>query len=73
MISLTAAFDSGQEYPIHPLDLFIPWYPTLIIDNGIEKNVTVCGATYQALSLDDSFNTFDLILGDAFLRSVYVS
>ncbi|EJF60415.1 acid protease [Dichomitus squalens LYAD-421 SS1] len=67
---------AGQEYPIHPLDLFIPWYPTLIIDNGIEKNVTthtVYNAGDPSEHLSKSFNTFDLILGDAFLRSVYVS
>ncbi|TBU55658.1 acid protease [Dichomitus squalens] len=64
----------GKEYPVHPLDLFLPVFPVPIIENGSEKNVTVCVATYQALALDPaSFNTFDLILGDAFLRSVYAS
>ncbi|PIL33895.1 hypothetical protein GSI_03601 [Ganoderma sinense ZZ0214-1] len=63
----------GMEYPVHPLDLFMP-FPVPIIDNGTERNVTVCASTYRALDLDPSaFNTFDLILGDAFLRSVYAS
>nr|VWO98982.1 Mannitol 1-phosphate dehydrogenase [Ganoderma boninense] len=63
----------GQEYPVHPLDLFLPVIVP-IIENGAEKNVTVCAATYRALALDPaSFNSFDLILGDAFLRNVYAS
>ena len=36
------------------------------------ENVTVCLNTYQYLTLDPTeFSGFDLILGDAFLRSVY--
>ncbi|RPD73742.1 acid protease [Lentinus tigrinus ALCF2SS1-7] len=63
----------GKEYPVHPLDLSLPQvFP--ILDNGAEKNVTVCVATYQYLNLDPTqFAGFDLILGDAFLRSVYAS
>ncbi|PIL33898.1 hypothetical protein GSI_03604 [Ganoderma sinense ZZ0214-1] len=63
----------GMEYPVHPLDLFMP-FPVPIIDNGTEKNVTVCAATYRATPPDlAQLNAFDLILGDAFLRSVYAS
>ncbi|KAM5543324.1 hypothetical protein V8D89_003198 [Ganoderma adspersum] len=64
----------GREYPVHPLDLFLPEFVP-IIDNGAEKNVTVCVATYRATTLDRAagVNTFDLILGDAFLRNVYAS
>ena len=67
--------DSGQEYPVHPLDLFKPYPGIPIIDNGVETNITVCASTYKASDLDpnNGFNTFDLVLGDAFLRSVYVS
>ena len=68
---LTACY-RGREYPIHPLDLL----PVVadVNDRGIEKSVTVCVATYRALTLDPAlFNTFDLVLGDAFLRSVYAS
>ncbi|TFK88605.1 acid protease [Polyporus arcularius HHB13444] len=63
----------GKEYPVHPLDLSLPQVIP-ILDSGAEKNVTVCVATYQYLTLDPTqFAGFDLILGDAFLRSVYAS
>ena len=59
---------------VHPLDLS-GLFPLPIIENGEEKNVTVCVATYSYLTLDPAagFTGFDLILGDAFLRSVYAS
>ncbi|KAI0633780.1 aspartic peptidase domain-containing protein [Trametes polyzona] len=69
---LSFVFD-GQEFAVHPLDLALP-LPAPIIKDGKQTNVTVCLATYQYLNLDPtSFAGFDLILGDAFLRSVYAS
>ncbi|KAI0737568.1 acid protease [Daedaleopsis nitida] len=64
----------GREFMVHPLDLTLP-QAVPIVENGSEKNVTVCFATYQYLTLDPAggFGGFDLILGDAFLRSVYAS
>ncbi|KAI0697717.1 acid protease [Cerioporus squamosus] len=63
----------GKEYPVHPLDLTLPQVIP-ILENGTDKNVTICVATYQYLALDPTqFVGFDLILGDAFLRSVYAS
>lgn len=58
---------------MHPLDLTFPVAVTLPI-NGADTNVTACAGTYQYLTLDPSeFQGFDLILGDAFLCSVYAS
>ena len=73
--SLISTFPhSGREYMVHPLDLSLLQTIPILDASGNEKNVTVCFATYQYLSLDPtSFSGFDLILGDAFLRSVYAS
>ncbi len=65
--------DSGQDFVVHPLDLTRPMV-TDITTNGQKKQVTVCINTYQYLTLDpNSFQGFDMILGDAFLRNVYAS
>ncbi|TBU31743.1 aspartic peptidase domain-containing protein [Dichomitus squalens] len=70
--NLTFVF-GGQEFPVHPLDLTFPVAVTLPV-NGVDTNVTACLGTYQYLTLDpSSFVGFDIILGDAFLRSVYAS
>ncbi|KAI0824071.1 aspartic peptidase domain-containing protein [Trametes gibbosa] len=64
---------AGQEFLVHPLDLALP-VSAPILKSGAVTNVTVCQATYQYLNLDPTtFAGFDLILGDAFLRSVYAS
>ena len=59
---------------MHPIDLAPP-AQLPIIENGTLKNVTICIASYQYLTLDPTaFAGFDImILGDAFLRSVYAS
>lgn len=60
---------SGQDFPVHPLDLTYPF----VLELG-QTNVTACINTYQYLTLDpNSFVGFDIILGDAFLRNVYAS
>ena len=60
---------SGQDFPVHPLDIT---YPEVTELNG--QNATACVNTYQYLTLDpNSFQGFDMILGDAFLRNVYTS
>ena len=64
---------SGQQFPIHPLDLTFPVVATLPV-NGQDTNITACINTYQYLTLDpNSFQGFDVVLGDAFLRNVYAS
>lgn len=64
---------SGQDFPVHPLDLTIPVTATVPM-NGQKTDVTVCINTYRYLTLDpNSFTGFDIVLGDAFLRNVYVS
>ena len=64
---------SGKQYPVHPLDLFrFEDLYTLSGDEG-DKNVYICPATYQVSTLDPSHFPVDYLLGDAFLRSVYVS
>ncbi|RPD63822.1 acid protease [Lentinus tigrinus ALCF2SS1-6] len=67
--NLTFVF-GGQEFPVHPLDLAFPVAAPLDINGTGVTNVTVCLNRYQQSTLDDSF---DLILGDAFLRNVYAS
>ncbi|RPD63486.1 acid protease [Lentinus tigrinus ALCF2SS1-6] len=63
----------GKDFVVHPLDLT----RTMVADittNGQKKQVTICINTYQYLTLDpNSFQGFDMILGDAFLRNVYAS
>ncbi len=64
---------SGQQFPVHPLDLTFPAVVTVPV-GGQDTNITVCVNTYQYLTLDpNSFQGFDIILGDAFLRNVYAS
>lgn len=59
----------NQEFFVHPLDLTFPMVTT--VDGA---NRTACINTYQYSTIDLGDNTgFDLILGDAFLRNVYVS
>ena len=61
---------SGQHYPVHPLDLFR--FGALPGDET-EGTIYICSATYQATTLDPVHFPIDYLLGDAFLRSVYVS
>ena len=63
---------SGKEYMVHPLDLSMATIVP-IVENGVDKNVTICAATYTTLVLPAGFTGFDLVLGDAFLRGVYAS
>jgi hypothetical protein len=58
---------------VHPLDLSD--VQTIVVPlNGKKTNVTFCTNTFQYLTLDPaSFNGFDAILGDAFLRNAYAS
>ena len=64
---------SGQNFVVHPLDLTRTMV-TDITTNGQKRQATVCINTYQYLTLDpNSFQGFDMILGDAFLRNVYAS
>ncbi|KAI1796364.1 aspartic peptidase domain-containing protein [Ganoderma leucocontextum] len=70
--NLTFVF-GGQQFPVHPLDLTFPVVVTLPV-NGQDTNLTACINTYQYLTLDpNSFQGFDIVLGDAFLRNVYAS
>lgn len=65
---------SGQEFPVHPLDLTFPFVGTVPSKGGVETSVTLCLGTYQPITLDPTaFAGFDLALGDAFLRNVYAS
>lgn len=65
---------SGQEFPVHPLDLTFPFTSTVPGKNGTQTSVTLCLGTYQPITLDPTaFAGFDLALGDAFLRNVYAS
>ena len=58
---------------MNPIDLAPPGQLP-IVQNGSVKNVTLCSASYTYLTLDPTnFQGFDMILGDAFLRSVYAS
>ncbi|OJT08816.1 hypothetical protein TRAPUB_322 [Trametes pubescens] len=69
--SLSFVF-GGQEYFVHPLDLTTPM--VMQPSGSAGPGVTVCTNTFQPLTLDPTaFGTFDLILGDAFLRNVYAS
>ncbi|THG99797.1 hypothetical protein EW026_g2607 [Hermanssonia centrifuga] len=70
--NLTFTF-GGKDFPVHPLDLTIVDTTTITV-NGTSQNVTICYNAYQYLDLDpNSFNGFDAILGDSFLRNVYAS
>ncbi|EIW55236.1 acid protease, partial [Trametes versicolor FP-101664 SS1] len=68
--STTLSFVFGnEEFFVHPLDLTFPMVTAV---DG--TNRTACVNTYQYSTIDFGDNTgFDLILGDAFLRNVYVS
>lgn len=58
---------SGQEYPIHPLDL-----TTMEIDfeDNIQRDSTFC---LSALNPTSPNEEYDMILGDSFMRNVYTS
>lgn len=66
---------SGDDFPVHPLDLtFVATTEIPSADGTSTQNVTYCYNTYQYLTLDpNSFEGFDAVLGDAFLRNVYAS
>ena len=63
----------GRELPVHPLDLSTMLNITLNPNPAISIDVTACGSTFDGA--DDTASGFgvDMILGDAFLRNVYVS
>ena len=64
---------SGQEFPVHPLDLTYPLPVTLSV-NGWDTAVTLCVNTYRYLTSEPTASDgFDIILGDEFLRNVYTS
>lgn len=55
----------GQTIPIHPLDL------TTVTSNG---NQTICTNAYRGINLPPgAVSGFDFIMGDSFLKNVYVS
>ncbi|KAJ8693746.1 hypothetical protein PTI98_008715 [Pleurotus ostreatus] len=56
----------GRDFPVHPLDLTA--IDTKLV-NG--TNVTYCANTYQSIEIGRG--ELDMILGDAFLKNVYVS
>ncbi|KAJ8509262.1 hypothetical protein ONZ45_g8551 [Pleurotus djamor] len=59
----------GRDFPVHPQDLSIA--STVTVQG---RNVTFCGNTFITNQLDpQDFNGFDLVLGDSFLRNVYVA
>ena len=62
----------GQQYPIHPLDLFQFSKVPIISPDGDNETAYVCSATYQGSTLNPA-TPVDYILGDASLRSVYAS
>ncbi|CDO70123.1 hypothetical protein BN946_scf184783.g7 [Trametes cinnabarina] len=65
---------AGQEFFVHPLDLSTPVITQVPATNGTMQNATVCVNTYQASSqMPNQFAGFSLVLGDAFLRNVYIS
>ncbi|KAI0365652.1 acid protease [Pilatotrama ljubarskyi] len=69
--SLSFVF-ANQEFAVHPLDLTVPTVLPSVTNPG--QNVTVCLNAFRYSTLDPKeFSGFDLILGDSFLRNVYVS
>lgn len=56
--------NSGQEIPIHPLDLTQLNNGT----NGDDETVTYCSSTFGTLGSDSDQ---DMLLGDSFLRNAY--
>ncbi|KAI0633302.1 acid protease [Trametes polyzona] len=61
----------GVRYPVHPLDLTTTVTGPVGPNNA---NATACINTFQVSALNPTeFTGFDVVLGDAFLRNVYVS
>lgn len=64
-------FDSGQAFPMHPLDLAITsnasWLPT----PSLNITTFLCVGAYQGGA--SPYPDIDIVLGDNFLRNVYVS
>ena len=65
---------SGQEFPVHPLDLTFPVTATLSINEKWNNEITGCINTFQPFDTDPTGSDgFDIVLADAFLHNVYAS
>ncbi|KAI0652548.1 acid protease [Trametes meyenii] len=65
----------GQEFYVHPLDL-IAWHPAqfTIPDTNVTVDITLCRGSFGPVTQTlPKFNEFDLLLGNSFLKNVYVS
>ena len=76
--SSSCARCSGQQFPVHPVDLTFPFAATLAINDNWDADITICTNAYQSLSTPatptaSNSDGFDIILGVAFLQNVYVS
>ncbi len=67
-------FDSGQSFPVHPLDLTVPTVNTLPVNDQWDTDITECVNTFQYLITDPTGSDgFDIILADVFLHNAYAS
>lgn len=66
---------SGQEFPVHPLDLtFMVSNSEAMFSDKLPMNATLCISQYRTTSvLRTSYSDVDMVLGDAFLKNAYVS
>ena len=68
------ALSSGQQFPIHPLDLTFPVTVTLSINENWNNEITACINTFQPFDSDPTTaDGFDIVLADGFLHNVYIS
>lgn len=70
--SSSRARHSGQQFPVHPVDLTFPFAATLAVNDNWDTDITICTNAYQSLGTPAN-DAFDIILGVAFLQNVYVS
>ncbi|KAI0652538.1 aspartic peptidase domain-containing protein [Trametes meyenii] len=72
--NVTATF-GGQDFPIHPLDLTQPLETEVgIPGTNLTLDTLLCRGSFTPVTPKlAAFNAFDLLLGDTFLKNVYVS
>ncbi|KAI0673814.1 aspartic peptidase domain-containing protein [Trametes maxima] len=65
----------GQDFPIHPLDLTQPLETEVEIPGtNVTFDALLCRGSFTPVTPKlAAFNAFDLLLGDTFLKNVYVS
>ena len=74
MLTSRLVLYSGQQFPIHPLDLTFPAIATLSINENWNNEITACINTFQPLASNPTTSDgFDVVLADAFLHNVYIS